>query len=115
MVFGTVYDDDDLDDADCDSGLAEGEFLDVARCGLLVVSVLGPVLVVDGLMADGLIFSCTVEAFGALVFGLAEASFGAKLNGVGVGAVPTEGGGRGIALNNVSLSMLIPNIFLCHF
>ena len=57
-------------------------------CWLLAFLV--PVLlsVVDGLVVDDLIFSCTVEAFGGLVFGLAEASFGAKLNGVGVGAVP---------------------------
>ena len=46
--------------------------------------------VVDGLVADDVIFSSTVEAFSAMVFGLAEASFGAKLNGVGVGAVPAE-------------------------
>ena len=91
MVFTTVCDDDDLDDADYDAdlGLAEDEVLDVVCCGLLFVSVLVPVLVADGLVANGLIFSSTVEAFGALVFGLAEASFGAKLNGVG--AVPAEG------------------------
>ena len=58
-------------------------------------------------MADGLIFSSAVEAFGALVLGLAEVSFGAELNGVGVGAVPTEG----VALNNVSSSVSIPKIF----
>ena len=46
------------------------------------------ILVIDGVVSDG------------LIFGLAEASFGAKLNGVGVGAVPTEG----MALNNVSPS-----------
>ena len=69
--------------------------------------VLVPVLVFDGLVVDGLMFSSTVEAFGALVFGLAEASFGVKLNGVGAGAVPTEG----MALNNVSPSMSTPRIF----
>ena len=54
-------------------------------------------------------FFSTVEAFGALVFGLAEASFGVKLNGdgVGAGAVPTEG----MALNNVSPLMSTPKIF----
>ena len=56
MVFITVYDDDDLDDANCDLGLAEGEVLDVMCYGLLFVSILVPVLVVDGLVADGLIF-----------------------------------------------------------
>ena len=66
-----------------------------------------PSLSVDGLVVDGLIFSSTVEAFGALVFGFAEASFGLKLNGVGGGAVPTEG----MALNNVSPSMSTPRIF----
>ena len=80
-----------FNDADRDFRLAEGEILDVVCCGLLAANVLVRVLVVDGLMADGLIFSSTVEVFGALVFGLAEASFGAKLNGVGVGAVPTVG------------------------
>ena len=74
---------------------------------LLAVSVLVPVLVFDGLVVDGLMFSHTVEAYGALVFGLTEASFGVKLNGVGAGAVPTEG----MALNNVSPSMTTPGIF----
>ena len=91
MVSTTAYGDDDLDDADCDLGFTEGEVLDLTSCALLAVSVLVPVLVVDGLVVDGLILSSTVEAFGALVFDLAEASFGAKLNGIGVGAVPTEG------------------------
>ena len=81
--------------------------MDVVCCGLLVVSVLVPVLVVDGLVADGLIFFSAVEAVGARVLGLAQASFGAKLNGVGAGAVPTEG----MTLNNVSPSMSIPKIF----
>ena len=36
-------------------------------------------------MVDGLIFSSTVEVFGALVFGLAEVSFGERLLDVGVG------------------------------
>ena len=54
-------------------------------CVLLAVSVLVPVLAFDDLVIDGLMFSSTVEAFGALVFGLAEASFGVKLNGVGAG------------------------------
>ena len=44
MVSTTVYGDDDLDDADCDSGLAEGEVMDVVCCGLLAVSVLVRVL-----------------------------------------------------------------------
>ena len=101
MVSTTVYGDDDLDDTDCDLGLAEGEVLDVVCCGLLTVSVLVPVLV-----ADSLIFSSTEEAFGVLVFHFAEASFGAKRNGVGVGTVPTEG----MALN-VSPSMSTPKIF----
>ena len=35
-------------------------------CDMLAVSVLVPVLVVDGFVADVLIFSSTVEAFGAL-------------------------------------------------
>ena len=112
MVYTTVYDDDDLDDADCDLGLAEGEVLDVVCCVLLAVSVLVPVLVFGGLM-----FSSTVEAFGSLVFGLAEASFGVKLNGVGAGVVPTEG----MALNNASPLMSTPkfvyatsNIFYKH-
>ena len=39
---------------------------------------------------------------------LAEASFGVKLNGVGVGGVPTEG----MALNNISPSMSTPKIFV---
>ena len=52
-------------------------------------------------------FSSTVESFGVLVFGLAEASFGVKLSGAGAGAVPTEG----MALNNVSPSMSTPRIF----
>ena len=85
MVSTTVYNDDDLDDADCDLGLVEGEVLDVVCCVLLAVSVLVPVLAFDDLVIDGLMFSSTVEAFGALVFGLAEASFGVKLNGVGAG------------------------------
>ena len=89
MVSTTVYDNDDLDDANCDLGLAEGGILHVVCCVLLAVSVLVPVLVFDGLVGEGLMFSSTVEAFGALVFGLAEASFGVKLNGVGAGAVPT--------------------------
>ena len=54
MVSATVYGDDDLDDADCDLGLAEIEVLDVVCCGLLAVSILFQVLVVDGLVADGL-------------------------------------------------------------
>ena len=99
MVSTTVCDNDDLDDADCNLGLAEGEVLDVVCCVLLAVSVLVPGLVFDGLVVDGLMFSSTVETFGALVFGIAEASFEVKLNGVGAGAVPTEG----MALNNVSL------------
>ena len=107
MVSTAVYDDDDLGDADCDLSLAEGEVLDAVCCVLLAVSVLVPFLVVDGLVVDGLIFSSTVEAFGALVFGLAGASFGAKLNGVGTGAVPTDG----MALNNVSPSMSTLKIF----
>ena len=108
LVSTTVYDDADLDDADYDSGLAEGEVLDVVCCVLLAVSVLVPVLVFDGLVVDGLMFSSTVEAFGALVFGLAETSFGLKLNGFGAGAVSTEG----MALvNNVSPLMSTPKIF----
>ena len=99
-------DDDDLDDTDCDLGLAEGEVLDAVCCVLLAVSVLVPVLVFDGLAVDGLVFSSTAEAFGALFFGLAEASLGTKLNGVGAGAVPTEE----MALN-VSSSMSTPKIF----
>ena len=107
MVSTTVYDDDDLDGADCDLGLAEDEILDVVCCVLLAVSVVVPVSVFDGLVVDGLMFFSTVEAFGALVFGLAEASFGVKLNGVGARAVPTEG----MALNNVSPLMSTPKIF----
>ena len=89
-------------------GLNEGEVLDVVCSVLLVVSVLVSVLVFDGLVADGLMFSSTVEleAVGALVFGLGEASFGLKLNGVGAVAVPTEG----MALNNVSPLMSTPKI-----
>ena len=57
-------------------------------------------------------FSSTVVAFGAMIFGLAEASFGVKLNGVGAGAVPTEG----MALNNVPPSMwTTPKIFYTTF
>ena len=67
MFSTTAYDDDDdLDDADCDLGLAEDEVLDVVCCVLLAVSVLVPVLVFDGLVVDGLMFSSTAEAFGAL-------------------------------------------------
>ena len=102
MVSTTVYDDNNLDDADYDLGLPDGEVLDIVCCVLLVVSVLVPVLVVDGL-----IFSSTVEAFGELVFGLAGASFGAKLNGDGVGAVLTER----MALNNFSPSMSTSKTF----
>ena len=89
MGSTTVYDNDDLDVADCDLGFAEGGVLDVVCCVLLAVSVLVPVLVVCALVVDGFIFSSTVEAFGALIFGLEGASFGAKVNGVG--AVPSEG------------------------
>ena len=86
MVSTIVYDDDDdLDVADCDLGLSEGEVLDVVCFVLLAVSVVVPVLVFDGFM-----FFSTAEAFGALVFGLTEASFGVRLNGVGAGAVPTR-------------------------
>ena len=92
LVSTTVYDDDDLDYGDFDLGLAEGEVLDVVCCGLMVVSVLAPVLVVDGLVADGFIFPSTVGDFGALVFGLAEPSFVAKRNGVGVGQCLLGGG-----------------------
>ena len=94
-----------MDDADCDLGLAEGEVFDVFCCVLLAVSVSVPVLLVDGLVVDGLIFSSTVGAFEALVFCLAGASFGAKL--VGAGAVPTGG----MASNNFSPSMSTPKIF----
>ena len=72
---------------------------------LLAVSVLIPFLVFDGLVVDGLMFSSTVEVFGALLFGLAEVSFG--VNGAEAGAVPTEG----MALNNVSPSMWTSRIF----
>ena len=111
MVSTTVYDDDNLDDVYCDLGLAEGEVLDVVCCVFLAVYVLVPVLVFDGLVVDGLIFSGIIEAIGALVFGLAEASFKAKLNEVGVGAVPTEG----MALNNVSSSISTPKTFCATF
>ena len=107
MVSSTVYDDDDLDDADCDLSLAEGEVLDVVCCVSLAFSVFVPVLVFDGLVVDRLMFSSTVETFGALVFGVAEPSFGVKLNGVGAGAVPTEG----MALNDVLHSMSTPRNF----
>ena len=107
LISTTDYDNDDLDDANCDLGLAEGEVLDVVCCVLLAVSVLVPVSVFDGLVLDGLMFSSTVEAFGTLVFGLAEASFRVKLNGVGAGTVPTEG----MDLNNVSPWMSTPKIF----
>ena len=40
LVSAIVYDDDNLDDADCDLGLAEGEVLHVVCCVLLAVSVL---------------------------------------------------------------------------
>ena len=56
-------------DADRDLGFAEGGVLDVVCCVLLAVSVLVPVLVADGLVVDGLIFSSTVEAFGELPMG----------------------------------------------
>ena len=72
MVSTTVYDDDDFDDADCDSGLAEGEVLDAVCCVLLAVSVLVPVLVFDGLMV-----SSTVEAFDrSFLWGEAKWSWG---------------------------------------
>ena len=85
MVSTTVYDDDDLDNVYCDLGLAEGEVLDVVFCVFSAVCVLVPVLVFDGLVVDCSIFSSTIEAIGALVFGLAEVSFKAKLNEGGVG------------------------------
>ena len=91
------------DDADCDLGLVEGEVFHVVCCVLLTVSILVPVLVVDGLVVDGLIFSITVETFGALLFALTRASVRARLNGVGVGALPAEG----MALNNIPPSMSI--------
>ena len=108
-VSTTVHHDDDLDDADCDLGLAEGEVLDVVCCVLLAVGGLVPVLVFDGWVVDVLMFSSTVEAFGALVFGLAVVSFGLglRLNGVVAGAVPTEG----IDLNDVSPSMSTRRVF----
>ena len=52
MVSTTVNDDDDLDDANCDLGLAEGEVLDVVCCVLLAVSALVLVLVVVGFVVE---------------------------------------------------------------
>ena len=83
--------------------MAAGEVLDVVCCRLLSV----PVLVTDGLVVDGLMFSSTVGTFEALVFGLAEVSFGAKLNGVGVGAEPMDR----MALSNFSPEMSTARIF----
>ena len=74
---------------------------------LCAVCDLVPVLVFDGLLVGGLMFSSTEEAFGAPFSGLAEAFFGVNLNGVGAGAVSTEE----MALNNVSPSMSTPRIF----
>ena len=44
------FDDDDLDDVNCDLGLAEGEVLDAVCCVLLAFSLLVPVLAFDGLV-----------------------------------------------------------------
>ena len=102
MVSTTIYGDDDLDDADCDLSLAEGEVLDILCCGFLAVSVLVPVLV-DGLVADGLIFSSTVEALEHWTLTWQELL-------LPLGKTKWSWG-LGSALNNVSPSMSIPKVF----
>ena len=100
LVSTTVYDDDDLDDADCDLGLAEGEVLDVVCCVLLAVSVLVPVLVFDGLVVDAVnVFQC-YRGFWSTDLWLDRSFLWGK-------AKSTEG----MALNNVSPSMSTPRIF----